>query len=89
MPISRFQRDLSDSTVMRNNGQAFGYTILAYKSFLKGLNKLQVNEEKLRQDLDNHWEVLAEPIQMLMRKHGKDSPYELLKEKTRGKSVYI
>jgi adenylosuccinate lyase len=85
LPISRFQRDLSDSTVLRNIGSALGYSILAYNSLAKGLSKLDVNSEKIQDDLNNHWELLAEPLQTVMRYHGLDSPYELLKELTRGK----
>jgi adenylosuccinate lyase len=85
LPISRWQRDLTDSTVLRNMGVAFGYTLLGYDSCLRGLNKLEVNPEKLSQDLDNSWEVLAEPIQTVMRRYGIENPYEQLKELTRGK----
>ena len=85
LPISRWQRDLTDSTVLRNMGVAFGYTRLGYDSCLRGLNKLEVNPEKLAQDLDASWEVLAEPIQTVMRRYGIENPYEQLKELTRGK----
>ncbi len=85
LPISRWQRDLTDSTVLRNMGVAFGYTLLGYDSCLRGLNKLEVNPEKLAQDLDVSWEVLAEPIQTVMRRYGIENPYEQLKELTRGK----
>ena len=85
LPISRWQRDLTDSTVLRNMGVAFGYTLLAYDACLRGLNKLEINPEKLAQDLDASWEVLAEPIQTLMRRYGIANPYEQLKELTRGK----
>ena len=85
LPISRWQRDLTDSTVLRNMGVAFGYTLLGYDSCLRGLNKLEINVEKLMQDLDNSWEVLAEPIQTVMRRYGIANPYEQLKELTRGK----
>jgi adenylosuccinate lyase len=85
LPISRWQRDLTDSTVLRNMGVAFGYTLLGYDSCLRGLNKLEINTEKLAQDLDNSWEVLAEPIQTVMRRYGIENPYEQLKELTRGK----
>ncbi|MDP1755451.1 MAG: adenylosuccinate lyase [Methylotenera sp.] len=85
LPISRWQRDLTDSTVLRNMGVAFGYTLLGYDSCLRGLNKLEVNPEKLALDLDNSWEVLAEPIQTVMRRYGIENPYEQLKELTRGK----
>lgn len=85
LPISRWQRDLTDSTVLRNMGVAFGYTLLAYDACLRGLNKLEINPEKLAQDLDASWEVLAEPIQTVMRRFGIANPYEQLKELTRGK----
>ena len=85
LPISRWQRDLTDSTVLRNMGVAFGYTLLGYDSCLRGLNKLEINPAKLAEDLDNSWEVLAEPIQTVMRRHGIENPYEQLKELTRGK----
>ena len=85
LPISRWQRDLTDSTVLRNMGVAFGYTLLGYDSCLRGLNKLEVNPAKLAEDLDNSWEVLAEPIQTVMRRYGIENPYEQLKELTRGK----
>ena len=89
LPISRLQRDLTDSTVLRNMGVAFGYSLLAYKSTLKGFGKLLVREDKLAEDLDNAWEVLAEPIQTVMRKAGIEEPYEKLKALTRkgGKSM--
>jgi adenylosuccinate lyase len=85
LPISRWQRDLTDSTVLRNMGVAFGYTLLGYDSCLRGLNKLEINPDKLALDLDNSWEVLAEPIQTVMRRYGIENPYEQLKELTRGK----
>lgn len=85
LPISRWQRDLTDSTVLRNMGVAFGYTLLGYDSCLRGLNKLEVNPQRLAEDLDNSWEVLAEPIQTVMRRYGIENPYEQLKELTRGK----
>jgi adenylosuccinate lyase len=87
LPVSRLQRDLTDSTVLRNMGVAFGYALLAYRSTLKGLGKLELNEAKLAADLDNAWEVLAEPIQTVMRKAGIEKPYEKLKELTRGKAI--
>ncbi len=87
LPISRLQRDLTDSTVLRNMGSAFGYALIAYQSTLKGLGKLQVNATRLAADLDDAWEVLAEPIQTLMRKAGIENPYERLKELTRGKRI--
>lgn len=85
LPISRFQRDLSDSTVLRNIGSAFGYSILAYDSLSKGIHKLDVNREAIDHDLNNHWELLAEPLQTVMRFYGHSNPYELLKDLTRGK----
>ncbi|PCJ61821.1 MAG: adenylosuccinate lyase [Planctomycetota bacterium] len=87
LPVSRMQRDLTDSTVLRNMGVAFGYSIVAYHSTIKGLGKLILNEERLSADLDNAWEVLAEPIQTVMRKAGIDKPYEKLKELTRGQKI--
>ncbi len=87
LPISRWQRDLTDSTVLRNIGIAMGYTVLAYDSCLRGLNKLEVNSEKIAEDLENAWEVLAEPVQTVMRRYGVENPYERLKELTRGKGI--
>ncbi|PWA88378.1 Adenylosuccinate lyase [Artemisia annua] len=87
LPISRWQRDLTDSTVLRNIGVGLGYSLLAYKSALVGIGKLQVNEAALNKDLDNSWEVLAEPIQTVMRRYAVEEPYEKLKELTRGKAV--
>ncbi len=87
LPISRWQRDLTDSTVLRNMGVALGYAALAYQSLLTGLNKLELNEEALADDLDAAWEVLAEPIQTVMRRFGVEGAYEKLKEVTRGKTV--
>ena len=84
LPISRFQRDLTDSTVLRNMGVAVGYAVLAYQSLLTGLNKLEINEAAIRLDLDASWEVLAEPIQTVMRRFGLPQPYEQLKKFTRG-----
>jgi len=86
LPVSRFQRDLTDSTVLRNLGVSFGYMLLACDSCLKGIGKLEVNAERLRQDLDQNWEVLAEPVQTVMRRHGVEQAYEKLKELTRGKA---
>jgi adenylosuccinate lyase len=86
LPVSRFQRDLTDSTVLRNLGVAFGYSLLAYDSCLRGIGKLEVDSARLQADLDNNWEVLAEPIQTVMRRYGIENPYEKLKELTRGKS---
>jgi adenylosuccinate lyase len=87
LPISRWQRDLTDSTVLRNMGVALGYAVLAYQSLMTGLNKLEINEEALSADLDAAWEVLAEPIQTVMRRYGVQGAYEKLKEVTRGKTV--
>ena len=87
LPISRWQRDLSDSTVLRNMGVALGYTVLAMDSLARGLGKLEVNAAALQADLDSAWEVLAEPIQTVMRRHGLPNPYEQLKELTRGKAI--
>ena len=87
LPVSRWQRDLTDSTVLRNIGVAFGYTQLAYDSCLRGLNKLEVNPARLAEDLDATWEVLAEPVQTVMRRYGIENPYEQLKELTRGKGI--
>lgn len=87
LPISRLQRDLTDSTVLRNMGVGFGYSQIAYKSTLKGLGKLKLNEQNLADDLDNAWEVMAEPIQTVMRKAGIEKPYEKLKALTRGQSI--
>lgn len=87
LPVSRWQRDLTDSTVLRNMGVALGYAALAYHSLGIGLGKLELNEEALRADLDGSWEVLAEPIQTVMRRYGVQGAYEKLKEVTRGKTV--
>jgi adenylosuccinate lyase len=87
LPISRWQRDLTDSTVLRNMGVALGYAVLAYNSLGTGLNKLELNREALEGDLDSSWEVLAEPIQTVMRRYGVQGAYEKLKEVTRGKTV--
>ncbi|GAC1407190.1 MAG: adenylosuccinate lyase [Burkholderiaceae bacterium] len=87
LPLSRFQRDLTDSTVLRNIGVGFGYTLLAYDSCLRGLNKLEVNPARMAEDLDDSWEVLAEPVQTVMRRYGIENPYERLKELTRGKRI--
>ncbi|MCG2586692.1 adenylosuccinate lyase [Massilia sp. TS11] len=87
LPVSRMQRDLTDSTVLRNIGVGFGYSLLAYDSCLRGLNKLEVNAARLAQDLDAAWEVLAEPVQTVMRRYGVPNPYEQLKELTRGKGI--
>jgi adenylosuccinate lyase len=87
LPISRWQRDLTDSTVLRNMGVALGYTLLGYDSLQRGLAKLEVNEAGLADDLDAAWEVLAEPIQTVMRRYGLPEPYERLKALTRGKTM--
>lgn len=87
LPLSRWQRDLTDSTVLRNLGVGCGYSVIAYASTLKGISKLEVCEEHLRDELDNNWEVLAEPIQTVMRRYAIEKPYEKLKELTRGKRV--
>ena len=87
LPVSRWQRDLTDSTVLRNLGVGFGYAIIAYQASLKGISKLQVNKSSLAKELDNNWELLAEPIQTVMRRYGIEKPYEKLKELTRGKKV--
>ena len=87
LPVSRWQRDLTDSTVLRNMGVGLAYSMIAYQSTLKGLNKLEVNEAALAADLDNAWEVLAEPIQTVMRRYAIDEPYEKLKAFTRGKAM--
>lgn len=87
LPISRWQRDLTDSTVLRNLGVGLGYALIAYAATLKGISKLEVNESHLRDELDQNWEVLAEPIQTVMRRYGIEKPYEKLKELTRGKRV--
>ena len=87
LPISRWQRDLTDSTVLRNMGVALGYAVLAYHSLHTGLGKLELNAEALDDDLNNSWEVMAEPIQTVMRRYGVQGAYEKLKDVTRGKTV--
>jgi len=87
LPISRWQRDLTDSTVLRNLGVGFAHSMIAYGATLKGISKLQVNEANLAAELDSNWEVLAEPVQTVMRRYGIEKPYEKLKELTRGKRV--
>ncbi len=87
LPISRWQRDLTDSTVLRNLGVGFGHSLIAYQATLKGISKLEINAQRLQQDLDNSWEVLAEPIQTVMRRYGIEEPYEKLKALTRGKTI--
>ena len=86
LPVSRWQRDLTDSTVLRNMGVALGYTLLAYESCLKGLNKLEINAARVAADLDASWEVMAEPIQTVMRRYNIENAYDKLKELTRGQS---
>ena len=87
LPVSRWQRDLTDSTVLRNLGVSSAHCLISYASVSKGIKKLEVNEEKLIEDLDNSWEVLAEPIQTVMRRYGVKNPYEKLKALTRGKKI--
>lgn len=87
LPVSRWQRDLTDSTVLRNLGVGMGYAVIAYQASLKGISKLQVNTDSLLAELDDNWELLAEPIQTVMRRYGIEKPYEKLKELTRGKKV--
>jgi adenylosuccinate lyase len=87
LPISRWQRDLSDSTVLRNLGVGFAHELIALSSLSKGLSKLEINPTRLQEDLDNNWEVLAEPIQTVMRRYGIEKPYEKLKELTRGQKI--
>ncbi len=87
LPVSRWQRDLTDSTVLRNMGVGFGYSLIAYAAAQKGLGKLQLNKTVIAADLDNAWEVMAEPIQTVMRRYGVEKPYEKLKELTRGQSI--
>ena len=87
LPVSRLQRDLTDSTVIRNMGVAFGYSQIAYLSTIKGFSKLILRRERLAEDLDNAWEVMAEPIQTVMRKAGIEKPYEKLKDLTRGQAI--
>jgi adenylosuccinate lyase len=87
LPVSRWQRDLTDSTVLRNLGVGLGYSLIAYQASLKGISKLEVNVASLAAELDDNWELLAEPIQTVMRRYGIEKPYEKLKELTRGKKV--
>ncbi len=87
LPISRWQRDLTDSTVLRNMGVGFGYSLIAFASTLKGMSKLEINRTRLAEDLDNAWEVLAEPIQTVMRRYNVEEPYEKLKALTRGQAI--
>ena len=87
LPISRWQRDLTDSTVLRNMGVGIAYTEIALRSVMRGISKLEVNEQRLASDLNDNWEVLAEPIQTVMRRYGIEKPYEKLKKLTRGQSI--
>ena len=87
LPISRWQRDLTDSTVLRNMGVGIAYTEIALRSVMRGITKLEVNEQRLAADLNDNWEVLAEPIQTVMRRYGIEKPYEKLKELTRGQRI--
>jgi len=87
LPISRWQRDLSDSTVLRNLGVGCAHSLISYTSICKGISKLETNEEQMLSDLNNAWEVLAEPIQTVMRRYGVDNPYEKLKSLTRGQKI--
>jgi adenylosuccinate lyase len=87
LPVSRWQRDLTDSTVLRNMGVALGYSVLAWDALARGMAKLEVNTEALAADLDAAWEVMAEPIQTVMRRYGAANPYERLKELTRGRAI--
>jgi adenylosuccinate lyase len=87
LPISRWQRDLTDSTVLRNLGVGFAHSMIAYESLLKGLGKLEINAAKIQYDLDNCWEILAEPIQTIMRRYRVEEPYEKLKALTRGQAI--
>lgn len=87
LPISRWQRDLTDSTVLRNLGVGFGYSVVSYDSCMRGLGKLELNAAAINEDLDNCWEVLAEPVQTVMRRYGIENPYEQLKELTRGRGI--
>ena len=87
LPVSRWQRDLTDSTVLRNLGTGFAHSIVAYQASLKGISKLEVNQQSLADELDQNWELLAEPIQTVMRRYGIENPYEKLKDLTRGKRV--
>ena len=87
LPVSRMQRDLSDSTVLRNQGVALGHSLLGIKNILNGLKRIQVDKIQMNIELDSHWEILAEAIQTVLRKNGKDDAYEKLKELTRGHSI--
>lgn len=87
LPISRWQRDLTDSTVLRNMGVGFAYSLIAYQASMKGISKLELNAHAIAADLDNAWEVLAEPIQTVMRRYAIEEPYEKLKALTRGNAM--
>jgi len=87
LPVSRWQRDLTDSTVLRNLGVGFAHSVIAYEASLKGISKLELNPQRISEDLDACWEVLAEPIQTVMRRYAIENPYEKLKELTRGKGI--
>lgn len=87
LPISRMQRDLTDSTTLRNQGSALGYSFLALKNILKGLSRITIHKNKMSAELDNHWEVVSEAIQTILRKHGQSNAYEQLKELTRGEAI--
>ena len=87
LPISRMQRDLTDSTTLRNQGSALGYSFLALKNILKGLNRITIHKNKMSAELENHWEVVSEAIQTILRKHGQSNAYEQLKELTRGEAI--
>ncbi|MGH8402774.1 MAG: adenylosuccinate lyase, partial [Gammaproteobacteria bacterium] len=87
LPVSRWQRDLTDSTVLRNVGVAIGHSLLAYESYLKGMSKLEADADRMNQELNDNWEVLAEAIQTVMRRYGIETPYEQLKSLTRGKRI--
>jgi adenylosuccinate lyase len=87
LPVSRWQRDLTDSTVLRNMGTGLAHSLIAYKSTLKGLSKLELSAATIDADIDSCWEILAEPIQTVMRRYRIDQPYEKLKELTRGKQI--
>lgn len=87
LPISRWQRDLTDSTVLRNIGVGIAHTSIAIQASIKGISKLQINTEVIEADLNTNWEILAEPIQTVMRRYGVEKPYEKLKELTRGQNI--
>ena len=87
LPISRMQRDLTDSTTLRNQGVALGHSYLALQNILKGLSRITINKTQMLKELDNHWEVLTEAIQTILRKSGKTNAYEQLKNLTRGESI--